>query len=306
MNRPVFYSVLTLALGFLAMPRLHAQSAAGETLQQNVVLRTETQAPPPVVSSGSDLGDVDAVQQFPKPEMFTLSTTQQFFYTDNVFYTNANQVASTGYLGSYTGSFVPYSMVNWTPRISLQYNMVRYGNAAEGDFDNENVAFSNQYIFSDDRAWAWTPSITLSRFTAPNPGEFYKEVLYDSQISHSQQLCENLYFVAAYGLSYHQADPAEFDRLDNTLSFTFAYYILPTLRVSTYVRPSLRTYYTNTDRQHDRDDINISEGLDLTWDPCKYASFSANVLHTNDYSNNSGRSYNNTAPGISVTGTLKF
>jgi hypothetical protein len=91
------------------------------------------------------------------------------------------------------------------------------------------------------------------------------------------------------------------------------------------VQPSARIYFTNTtvttsngnsffiesnnvntSVQHDRDDLNISEGLDVTWTPIKYFSVSGDVLHTNDYSNNSGFSYNDTIPGLSLSGTYKF
>jgi hypothetical protein len=299
-----------MALAFAAPSQLRAQSAAAETLQQKVALQNQT-APPTLTSgSDSDLGDIDVVQTFPIPPTFTFSTTQQFYYTDNVFYTDAHQVASTAYLGSYTASYVPYSLRDWTPRITLQYNMVRYDSAASGDFDNENVAFSNQYVFSDDRAWTWTATIDLSRFTAPhsNDAEFYKEVVYDNQVSHVQQLIPNtpLFFVAAYDLAYHQAHPAGFNRLDNDLSFSLAYYPVAEISVGPFVRPAARTYVTNTSTQHDRDDFNLSEGLDVTWQPVKYASVSADVSHTNDYSNNSGQSYNNTIPGGSLTGTIKF
>ncbi len=299
---------LALGLTLAASSHLRAQSAA-ETLQQKVSLR-ETAPPPSPVQGDSDLGELDVVQKFPKPDMFTLSTTQQYFYTDNVFYTNTNQAHSSAYLGSYAASFVPYSLRDWTPRISLQYNMVRYGSAASGDFDNENLAFSNQYVFTDDRAWSWTASINLSRFTAPhaNDHEFYKEVVYDNQITHVQQVSKDipLFFIAAYDLAYHQANPADFDRLDNALSFSLAYYIIPEVSISPYVRPAYRTYFTNTANQHDRDDFNLSAGLDVTWTVCKYASLSADVSHSDNWSNNSAQSYDETTPGVSVTGTFKF
>ena len=312
MTRRSHFLCAGLALGFAlaAAAQLWAQSPAAETLQQKVGLPQETAPPASTTSSDADLGDIDVVQRFPKPETFTFSTSQQFFYTDNVFYTNANQVGSTAYLGSYTASFVPYSLRDWTPRITLQYNMVRYGSAAAGDFDNENLAFSNQYVFSDDRAWSWTSTINLARFTAPhaNDHEFYQEVVYDNQITHVQQLIKEtpLFFVAAYDLAYHQANPDPFDRLDNGLSFSLSYYPVAELSIGPYVRPAAREYFTNTASQHDRFDFNLSEGLDVTWQPCKYASLSADVSHSDDYSNNSGQSYDTTIPGLSVTGTIKF
>ena len=301
---------LVLGFALAASSYAWAQSPAAETLQQKVGLQSETSTPPPADTTDADLGDIDVVQKFPKPEMFTFSTSQQFFYTDNVFYTNTNQVGSTAYLGSYTASFVPYSTRDWTPRITLQYNMVRYGSEGSGDFDNENIAFSNQYVFSDDRAWSWIATVNLSRFTTPhnNDHAFYQEVVYDNQVNHTQQLVKgvNLFFVAGYDLAYHQANPADFDRLDNTLSFSLAYYPIPELSIGPVVRPSARTYFTNTSYQHDRDDFNLTEAFDVTWTPCKYAAFSADFSHSNDYSNNSGQSYNDTIPGVSLTGTLKF
>lgn len=289
---------------------LLAQSPAAETLQQKVGLRQEVAAPTATDSTDADLGDINVVQRFPKPEMFTLSTSQQFFYTDNVFYANAHQQGSAAYLGSYTASFVPYSLRDWTPRITLQYNMVRYDSVSSGDFDNENLAFSNQYVFSDDRAWTWTATINLSRFTTPhnNDHAFYQEVVFDNQITHAQQLIKDvpLFFVAGYDLAYHMASPDDFDRLDNTLSFSVAYYPIPELSLGPVVRPSVRAYFTNTATQGNRDDFNLSEGFDVTWTPCKYTSLSADFTHSDNYSNNSGQSYENTTPGVSLTGTLKF
>jgi hypothetical protein len=312
MKRRIQLLYFGLALAFtLASPSaLFAQSPAAETLQQKVALSPETSAPASPPESDEDLGDIDVVQRTPKPEMFAASVAQQLFYTDNVFYTNAHQVASTAYLGNYTASFVPYSTRDWTPRISLQYNMVRYASAASGDFDNGNVAFSNQYVFSSDRAWSDTATIDLSRFTAPHANDhaFYQEVVYDNQISHVQQLLKNvpLFFVAGYDLAYHQANPDEFNRLDNTLAFNLSYNPIPQVSVGPYVRPSARSYVTNTPGQHDRYDLNISEGIDVTWQPCKYVGVSADVSHDNYYSNNSGFSYNDTIPSLSVTGTFRF
>jgi len=301
---------LALVFFLAAAPSLLAQSMAAETLQQKVSLPNQVEPPTPATTSDQELGEIGVVQKFPKPETLTASTSQQFFYTDNVFYTNTHQVGSTAYLGTYTASYVPYSLVDWTPRATVQYNMARYGSAAAGDFDNENLMLSSQYIFSGDRAWSWTAAIDLSRFTNPhqNDHEFYQEVVYDNQITHVQQLLKDapLYFVAAYDLAYHQANPSNYDRLDNSLSFSLAYYPVESVSIGPFVRPSARTYVTNGVGQNDRDDFNLSEGFDITWKPWKYVSLSADFLHTNDYSNNSGQSYNNTAPGLSVTGTVKF
>jgi hypothetical protein len=90
------------------------------------------------------------------------------------------------------------------------------------------------------------------------------------------------------------------------LSFSLSYYVLPSLSIGPYVRPAARAYFTNTAGQNDRDDFNLSCGLDVTWQPWSYASLSADITHSDNYSNNSGMSYDETTPSISVTGTLKF
>jgi hypothetical protein len=300
-----------MALVVATSSALLAQEPAAETLQQRVAVPTTVNASTiPQSTSNTDLGELGVVQTYPKPETLTLTTVQQFFYTDNVFYTNANTIASLAYLGSYTASYVPYSLRDWTPRVSLQYNMVRYGNAAEGDFDNENLAVSSQYVFSDDRLWSWTAAVNVSNFTDPhqNDHQFYKEVVYDNQVSHVQPLMKNvpLYFVSAYELAYHQASPAMFDRLDNVLALSVSYYPMPELSIGPYVHPGARSYFTNNGSQNDRTDFNLSEGFDVTWQPCKYASLSADLSHTDDYSNNAGLSYHETSPGLSLTGTVKF
>ncbi|MCE0496768.1 MAG: hypothetical protein LV481_02305 [Methylacidiphilales bacterium] len=317
---------LAAVLTFLISPALIAQQPAAETLQQRLPA-TPGAAPlsslPSAITTNSDLGQIAIVQQFPKPPTLTFSTSQQFFYTDNVFYTNDHEatIGSLGYLGSYTGSWVPYSLRDWTPRISAQWNMVRYGSAAAGDFDNENIAVSSQYVFGDDRTWTWTTSATIANFTDPhnNDHQFYKEVVYDNQISNVQHPFKDvpLYFIAAYDIAYHQASPAIFDRLDNSLDFSCAYYPVPELSIGPYVRPCARTYFNNGTYlingdfgsglvQNDRDDFNLAVGFDVTYAPCNWFSISADFNHVDDYSNNSSLSYSDTTPGLTFTGTIRF
>jgi hypothetical protein len=302
---------LALALTLMASLALHAQNPAQETLQQKVGLPTTvTGQNIPESTSDQDLGTIGVVQKFPQPDMFSVSTSQQFFYTDNVFFTQHNPLGSAGYLGTYTGSYVPYSTRDWTPRIGLQYNMVRYDTVPAGDFNNENLALSSQYVFSRDRTWTWTAAVDLSRFTDPhdNGNEFYQEVVYDNQITHVNRLFKDvpLFVAEAYDLAYHQASPADYDRLDNSFSFSVTYSPISSVSIEAFVRPEARIYFTNTSYQTDRDDFNLSEGLDVTWTPWEYVSLSADFTNTNDYSNAAGQSYNETSPGVALTGVFKF
>jgi hypothetical protein len=329
-------AVLAPGLFILGGVVLHAQQPAAETLQQQVNLRSATPPPESASAESSELGDIEPVQRYPKPAMFSFSTQQQFFYTDNVFYTHQNEQGSMAYLGNYTASYVPYSLRDWTPRVTLQYNMVRYDKVTDANFDNESALFSSQYIFGGDRAWTWTAAVNISRFTEASQGsdhEFYREVFYDNQVAHTQKLPVNtpLFFVAAYDVGYHQTAPSAYDRLDNTLSFSLAWYPMPEVSITPFVRPSERIYFTDTADinqaggtfvngagnvvtvlpnhvrgQHDRNDFNITAGMDVTWTPIKYLSVSADCYTSHDYSNNSGLSYDQSSPSLSLTGSYKF
>ena len=334
-NRKLFL-LAVLFVGFLlaGSSALCAQSPAAETLLQKVNLRSAEPPPEAETTADAELGDIEPVQRYPKPEMFSLITLQQYFYTDNVYYTHDQPDGAMAYLGDYTLGFVPYSLRDWTPKISLQYNMVRYFGLSAADFDNENVSFSSQYVFGGDRSWTWTADIDLSRYTSASrqtEHAFYQEAIYDNQVAHTQKLVHDipLFFVAAYDVAYHQANPADLDRLDNTLSFSLAWYPVSQLSIGPFVRPSYRIFPTNTDPtvygrrtifgiplfvggvhstppQHDRDDFNIAAGIDVTWTPIKYLSVSADFDAASDYSNNSVLSYDQTSPGVSLTGAYKF
>jgi hypothetical protein len=299
-----------------AITPARAQNPAAETLQLKMGAPTAIPLPPaPSTINNPDTGQISIVQQYPKPETLTVATSQEFFYTDNVFFTENNPVSSTAYLGGYTVSYVPYSLRDWTPRITLQYNMVRYDGEASGDFDNENVAFSSQYIFSQDRTWFWLATINLSRFTDPHENDhaFYNEVLYDNQLTRVKQFSHNLplFFIFSYDLAYHQADPDVYDRLDNMLSFGLAYYPIPSVSIRPFVRPAARIYLTDnamTDSvvQSERHDFNMTEGLEIGWTPVKYTSLTADFTQSNDYSSASGQSYNQSSPGVSLSGEVRF
>lgn len=309
-NRSLYLILgIAVALTVATSPKLRAQ-AASETLQSKVGLPAQQPPPIPTTTSSEDLGQLGIVQQYPKPEMFTVSTTQQFFHTDNVFYSQSGNVSSNAYLGTYTASYVPYSFVDWTPRITAQYNMVRYGNAASGDFNNKNIAFSSQYLFTKDHTWSWTSTIDLSKFNAAHSpgGTFYKEIVYDNQVTHVMPLSKSndLFFIGTYDITYHQTSPSVFDRLENALNFSLAYYPWKDFSLGPYVRPAARNYVTNTSTQHGRVDFNLSEGVDFTYQPCKYVALSIDITNANDYSNTAGMSYNVFEPGVSATGTFRF
>jgi hypothetical protein len=303
--------LLMVAAALGSAQNAFAQQPAAETLEQNVALPQSRQGATPTQTFDQALGEIQPVQSFPKPPTFSASVAQECFYTDNVFYTDSNPVGSAAYLGSYTVNYVPYSTRDWTPQIGLQYNMVRYDRAAAGDFDNEDLSISSNYVISNDRQWSWTSAVDLSRFTSPhqNNGQFYDEVAYDNQIQYVRPIIANsLYFVGAYELAYHQSHPSFYDRVDNAVSLTVAYYPIPQITITPFVRLAAWMFPTDTltPMQNGRDDFNLAEGLEITWKPNKYLAVVADITRTDDFSNSANQSYAITSPGITLAGTISF
>lgn len=242
------------------------------------------------------------------PSMFTVFTTQEVFYTNNVFLTDVTQTGSAVYHGSYHGAFIPYSTAAWTPQISFTYDMFRYGKVSVADFDSATLDFSGKYVFGKDRSWSWTPRIALSQFISTQlPGStFYKEVTYDNQVYHEQKILQNLYLDTGYNLTYRQTTPGIYTRLDNALTVGLSYLVTPQWVIQPFFRPACYTYVNDTAGYTDRNDFNLTTGVDVTWKPNKYCSFSGDVIDTRNFSSASGNTYNATIPGLSVTGTFSF
>src|SRR5579859_4964460 len=91
--------------GFIALtPGLFAQAPAAETVQQRISVPGLREATANLQPSSQNMGNIKQVEEYPEPEMFTFVTSQEFFYTDNVFYTHRNPLGSSGYAANYTAS----------------------------------------------------------------------------------------------------------------------------------------------------------------------------------------------------------
>ena len=304
-----FWFLPLAALVFATLPAF-AQSPGAESVQQRNKLPGLLSPTASIRAADQTLGDIKIVQEYPKPEMFTFTTTQEFFYTDNVSYVHDNPQGSAAYAASYTGSFVPYSTRDWTPRLTVQYNMFRYDSESSGDFDNEQAVASSNYVFGTGRDWSWTAGVAASRYTAPHVGddEFYREMIYDNFVTRVLPLSTDtpLNLVMTYDIAYHQASPSVFDYLSNGLVITLVYNPIPEITIAPYINPAVRSFFTNTPTQNDREDAHLVEGLDVGWQPWEYVSLDASIYHVNDYSNSSALSFNYTIPGVSLSGQYKF
>jgi len=309
---------LTLVWIFIALPKLSAQAPGTEEVQQRISMSGLRPPAQNLPAGSSNLGEIKVVQEYAPPEMLTFDMTQNFHYTDNVFYTHTNPLGSTAYQANYAGSYVPYSLREWTPRITAAYNMTRYDTVPAGDFDNEQLIFSSAYAFGKGLDWMWNSSVDLSRYTAPHVDdhEYYREVIYDNGVNWVYQPDKEtaLYLVTGYDVAYHQSAPDVYGYLENGGTFKVAYYPTSTVSIMPYVNPSSRIFskdtyyliYNQVYHQQDRSDLHLAAGVDVTWTPIKYLLFTASVYHVSDYSNNSGLSFNYTIPGLSLTGEVKF
>ncbi len=133
-------------------------------------------------------------------------------------------------------------------------------------------------------------------------------MIYANQIRRVVQLSTEipLSLVAAYDITYHQAAPSVFDYLSNGVTFSLVYNPINEVTISPYISPSVRNFFTDADGQNDRIDAHLAEGLDVIYSPWKYCALDASIYHVNDFSNNSGLSFNYTIPGVSLTGEYKF
>ena len=268
--------LLALVALLLASAPALAQSPAAESVQQKTKLPGLLSPLINIRPADQGLGDIRLVQEYPKPEMFTFDALQEFFYTDNVSYVHDNPQGSAAYVGSYTASFVPYSLRDWTPRLTAQYNMFRYDTVPEGDFDNEQVVASSSYLFGDGRDWSWVAAVAASRYTAPhlNDHEFYREMIYDNQIRHVVPISTvtPLFLAATYDIAYHQTSPSVFDYLSNGVTFSLVYNPINEVTIAPYINPSVRQFPYKHGHGQARSRLTpiLAEGLDIVWQPCSY------------------------------------
>ncbi len=262
--------------------------------------------------SNSDLGELEIVSRQPKPDIFSASTTQSYLFTSNALLSDTHNQESSAYHGNYKANIIPYSTVNWTPFISAQYDMYRYDQVSQADFDEESATIASPYYFTNDAAWSWTPAVSVSRFTSPHLAisEFYKEVAYTNRVTHTQKLLQlqPLYLSSTYELTYRQSDPSAYSRVDNSITEVLSYLITPQLTFQAYFRPaayiypnSLNGYYSGS-----RTDFNVTSGIMVNYQPSKYFSLNASFTNIENFSSQRNFNYSSVSPGVALSGSYSF
>src|SRR3954468_6826958 len=122
----LFVALLSLGVGII-----RAQDNVGARIgtQQDVIHQGQQGTVEQQVQfrlTDPDVGEIDVVSRVPKPKMFTFSTDQNLFYTTNAFLDTSTERSDFFWNGRVVGSFVPYSTVNFTPRLIFEQSFFRY------------------------------------------------------------------------------------------------------------------------------------------------------------------------------------
>lgn len=304
---------LLFALSLLDSGTLRAQDDAAARIgtQQDVVRRGDEGALEqriPFRLSDPELGEIDLVSRTPRPKTFTFSTDQNFFYTTNAFLTPDGEQTSVFWNGRLAASLVPYSTVNFTPRVTFEQNFFRYDDFSRLDFDSQSLQFDMKYDFTRDDSSFANLSYTGARLYSPKDdvGEFYLYGLLNASFTHTRPLGHwPLNFAATIGSNWRHGDPADFDRVTGYLNFVLFYSPAQTVQLAAFVRPEIQGYLHDPDSSSRRD-FNFSAGVSATWTPIEYLSFGATASFTGNYSSSDPKDYEVFLPSIVLAARASF
>jgi hypothetical protein len=313
-------SRFTLLLAFILLGRgslCAQQPSASDTLDRIRPLpvteldRLKEEASPP---AEDDLGEITLVDRIQPPDMFTVFTTQSLFHTDNVRLANDlfPGLTSSGWLGRWGVSLVPYSTRHWTPAIQIAYEAVRYDEASVEDFNSQSITLGQRLNLTDDGAVYWAPTYALQRFERPrgDEEEFYKQGVLGNDIGWVKALGSgelgNLYLGTIGSVIWRHTNPSEFDRVSEQGFVSLIWLPFPTLRVQPYSNLSHYHYLTDTAFQTNRTDLTFSSGISVAWTPWKYLSLEAKFNHTINDSSEALADYTATTPAVSFSGVYSF
>lgn len=304
-----------------------AASAVSSQTRQDAQLRqdlkqTESLGGPKTIEEESvtarplspDMGDVQIMTQKEGKPWFFLTVDTQAFYNSNVLYASsvsstfaAWQIITTPEIG-----FAPkiqdeqYSM--FFPRGGFRYQFYTYAQAEPGPppfnnagISNNNFQVANPYgslgwAFSEDLYLEFSVQANIYEGTGRNWSSwdnFLSEYPFAWQATWFKNFAEIQSVSVTARTSYVLADPTNFSRTDNNL--TFAWVTNPMRELNTQIYASFRlAKYTGlqpgtspdtppSEKQfnnYDRLDIQQTYGASVTWSPIEYLSLRAFVSWT--------------------------
>jgi hypothetical protein len=305
-NRCVF-AVLSLVLAGLS--HALAQDVRIETQQQARAREQKARAEePPEEVADPELGDINLVSRAPRPKMFTFATSQTLNYTSNAFLVRDGEQSDFYWNGRVGASFVPYATRDFTPRLTFDQSWFRYDDFGSLDFDSQNLVLDLKYDLNRTDTWFVNGSYALSRLTAPHSstGEFYRSGFLSGSITHLVQLQAVPVSLGMIGGAYwRHGDPSSSDRVAGFLHVAAIYNVRETVQLSGFIRPEIQ-HYTHDVSGGSREDLNLTVGTALTWNPRDYLSIGATAVYVGNFSDVSERRYDLVTPNVFLSAGIAF
>jgi hypothetical protein len=288
-----------------------AQTAAPETLDPT--------KPPPGLSplnapqgvsikQSKDVGTLEIVTRYPKPEMLTVFAEQTFFHTDRVFY-SAFAPESDVWLTRAGASFVPWSTYRWTPRVTFEQAWLHFEDFPLADHSGQTLTFQSRLDLTDRKDWSWDASLNLRRLESDLDviGEFYRQLEAGTRLNWLRPLSrtEPVFIYASAGAFWRDASPSSENRLDAGVLLSLLWYPLPELGIQPFVQTGYQYYPNDSLVLIDREDFNVRSGLSLIWQPVPKFWLGASAFWVGNFSTTDAADYE-ILPSVSVSASVAF
>lgn len=287
---------LALIYLVLAVVSLRAQPAAPAAVQQMESLKRTTDQQQPLVNlqSGTnapelypgedaDIGPQHVLKVRPRHTMFEASVDSQYFYTANALLVHTGAKPTGVFVNTVQAAFSPgpfkLGSGKFSPTVGFLSQWYNYGldgdnsNLGSLDFNVQKAFLAGRYQLNQN--WQVYGGFEFTRLLSQqNYNEFYREYVPTIGLQRTVQMADNLIFAASLDTGYHFTEvnsvvpptPAYInDRLDNTLSLSLSYQLVPKLVFQPFYRFQYSYYPKNTALTSHRDDFLNSFGLSVAY-----------------------------------------
>ncbi len=254
------------------------------------------------------VGQIGLVRRHPVPETLTVYTRQAVSYTSNAFLAPAGERGDQYWSGSFGLTYIPYSVRDFTPSLTLEKQYFRYDEFSQLDFESFEFRAAVKYDFNKEDTLFGTTSygynqLNTSRFDI---GEFYKYGLLNQSFTKIDRLGDKPFFLStSVGAGYRHGDPSALDRLTTYVSAGIFYVPGESFSASLFFRPEGQ-FYLNPPIRSDRTDLNLAVGLSASYRFNEDASLGAFLQYVGNYSNAPSRDYHTATLGLSLSLTAAF
>jgi len=274
---------------FAAVASLCAQPAPTaiqqqENFQQNTAqqqpmlgLKAGTNAPEIYPGEDADVGPQHILKLIPRRTYFEVKADSEYFYTDNALLSQHPTISSTLFVNTISAAFAPTPYKLGYGRsapsagvISQWYNYGLGGHDLSAmDFNVQTFFVGEKYLLPNN--WIIFGEFDYDRFLNQNNyNEFYHDFTPIVGVQRLAKLRDNMVLAVSLKTDYHAswtsgiASDSE-DRMDNALSVSLSYQVIPQLVVQPYYRFQYTYYRFDTAHASDRNDYLNSFGLSVAY-----------------------------------------